>query len=63
MLAKIILAIYVSMVWVYCLIRLTVKDENSTDFTVVLEWNAYLIDLLWVLSYAEEWRKIKLCLI
>lgn len=59
---KMMLMLYISAVWVYCLYRLTVKNDNGADFTVVLEWNAYLIDLLYILSYAEEWKKIKVCL-
>jgi len=61
---KIFLAVYITIVWVYCLSRsLSSEDENKTDFTVVVEWNAYLIDIMWVLSYAEEWKQIKLCLV
>ena len=64
MLFKIVLAVYVSVIWVYCLYKsLAGVDETKTDFTVVLEWNAYLIDLLWVLSYVEEWKKIRFYLI
>ena len=61
---KIALAVYSSVIWIYCLYKsLSGMEENKTDFTVVLEWNAYLIDLLWILSYAEEWKRIKICLI
>lgn len=58
---KIALATYITIVWVYCLYH-SVKS-NSVDYTVVVEWNAYLINLLWILSFAEEWKQIKICLI
>lgn len=53
MLLKIALAVYISLIWSYCLYHILTKQQNSTDFTVVLEWNAYLINLLWILSFAE----------
>jgi hypothetical protein len=59
---KLVLAVYVSAVWLYCLFKTTV-GQNGTDFTVVLEWNAFFIDVFWILSYAQEWKRIKLCLV
>ena len=44
------LAVYITIMWIFCLYH--VLNENGTDFTVVLEWNAFMINLLWVLSYA-----------
>lgn len=61
LLLKMVLAVYVTAVWIYCLFH-SVK-ENKTDYTVVLEWNAYLINLFWILSFAAEWKQIKVCLI
>ena len=60
---KIALAVYSLIIWIYCLYHSLKGIENKTDFTVVLEWNAYLIDLLWILSFAEEWKRVKICLI
>jgi hypothetical protein len=59
---KIVLAAYVTLVWIYCLYE-SFGEQNSPDFTVIVEWNALLIDLLWILSFGEEWGKIKLCLV
>lgn len=64
---KICLGVYVTIVWVYCLYRSMGGEDKlglgKTDYTVVVEWNAYLINLLWILSFAAEWRQIKVCLI
>lgn len=64
-----ILTAYITLVWVFCLYKIlsTGQDiENimvgKTDFTVVLEWNAFLINLLWIVSYLPEWRKISITL-
>lgn len=66
---KMILTAYITLVWVFCLYKIlsTGQDiENimvgKTDFTVVLEWNAFLINLLWIVSYLPEWRKISITL-
>lgn len=67
LLVKICLGVYVTIVWVYCLYRSMGGEDKlglgKTDYTVVVEWNAYLINLLWILSFAAEWRQIKVCLI
>jgi hypothetical protein len=33
------------------------------DYTVVLEWNAFFISFMWLYSFYEEWKRIKLVLI
>lgn len=60
---KEILCAYVTFIWVYCFYENFHKSENSVDYTVVLEWNAFFISFMWVYSYYEEWKKIKLVLI
>ena len=58
---KLLLAFYLAGVWVYCIYGLltTPDDENMKKkdrFTVIVEWNSVLVNLLWVLSYVLEWR-------
>lgn len=49
------------MVWVYCLYG-TYGHSNSIDYSVVVEWNAYFISYLWIFSFYEEWKDIRLVL-
>jgi len=46
------LAFYVTGVWIYCLYKAATSKENDVDYTVVVEWNAFFIDLLWLLTFA-----------
>lgn len=50
---KMALAFYVTGVWIFCLYKTVTSEENKVDYTVVVEWNAFIIDLLWLLSFAE----------
>ena len=58
---KSLLAIYVSLVWIYCLYGN--YGKNSLDYTVIVEWNAVFVNLLWCLSFSLEWKEIKLSLV
>ena len=62
---KMLLAVYITVTWFYCLYKNLAGESflGKTDFTVVLEWNAYIIDLFWILSYLPEWKQLQLCLI
>ena len=60
---KQVLCGYVTAVWVYCLYHNFAGEENKVDYTVVLEWNAFFISFMWIYSYYEEWKLIKLVLI
>jgi glycosyltransferase involved in cell wall biosynthesis len=60
---KALLAIYVSLVWIYCLYGTYGQSENSLDYSVIVEWNAVFVTLLWCLSFSLEWKDIKLSLV
>lgn len=52
---------YVTAVWLYCLYG-TYGQQNSVDYSVVVEWNAYFISYLWIFSFYQEWRQVRLVL-
>ncbi len=61
---KVALAVYITLTWIYCLYgSLKGGEDNGPDYTVIVEWNAFAINLLWILSFSEEWGKIKLSLV
>jgi hypothetical protein len=57
------LCVYVTGVWLYCLYNTFGIEDNSIDYTVVLEWNAFFISFFWIFSYFEEWKQLKIALI
>lgn len=61
LLVKEALCAYVTTVWLYCLYG-TYGQQNSIDYSVVVEWNAYFISYLWIFSFYEEWKDIRLVL-
>lgn len=61
LLVKEVLCGYVTAVWLYCLYG-TYGQQNSVDYSVVVEWNAYFISYLWIFSFYQEWRDIRLVL-
>lgn len=61
LLAKEALCGYVTAVWLYCLYG-TYGRQNSVDYSVVVEWNAYFISYLWLFSFYQEWKDVRLVL-
>jgi hypothetical protein len=56
LLLKKLLALYIIGVWVYCIYGLLTtpdeEDQKKKDkYTVIVEWNNVLVNLLWVLSF------------
>lgn len=38
-------------------------EQNEQDiYTVIVEWNSVLVNLLWILSMVMEWREMRLVL-
>lgn len=65
--SKQMLALYVAGVWLYCIIGLTLSSEDDLKgkgdkYVVIVEWNTVIFCLLWVLSFAEEWKAFALTL-
>lgn len=69
LLAKQILAGYLVLLWVYCLIKIILvsKDEEldgkSDRYVNIVEWNTVTVGLLWVLSFYWEWKHMNLVLV
>lgn len=53
---------YLSAVWLYCLVGvITEPHSNKQDkYIVILEWNEVFVNLLWVLTFVSEWKKVYL---
>jgi hypothetical protein len=48
-------------VWVYCVYGMINGDhKKKNDFTVIIEWNTVVVNLLWLLSFRREWKKVYL---
>jgi hypothetical protein len=50
------------LVVIYCLIQIALDSSKGNDMIVVIEWNLVIINLLWVLSFRSEWKKVYLTL-
>ena len=65
-LLKMVLAIYVAVVWVGSLIGLVLNPSGTNDdsnvYIVILEWNTVYVCLGWILSYYPEWSNIRITL-
>jgi len=59
---KAVLAIEITVVWIYCLYG-ALSGSKKVDFTVLVEWNSFFLDLAWLLSFAPEWGEIRLSLV
>ncbi len=61
---KLILAVYVGIVWVCCVYGLLVKSsaikEDENPYIVILEWNSVYVCIFWILSYLPEWVDIRI---
>lgn len=59
---KVILGVYVAIVWVYTGVSLALHPETDNDdenvYIVILEWNSVYICLLWVLSFVVDWKDL-----
>ena len=66
MVLKKALAFYIVSVWIYCIYGLlTTPNDNqkkSDQFVVIVEWNSFLGNLLWVLTFVLEWKELNFCL-
>lgn len=65
---KQVLAGYLVGLWVYCLVMIALvsADEleaKSDRYVNIVEWNTVTVGLLWVLSFAWEWKHMNLVLI
>ena len=65
-LIKMVLAIYVAIVWVGTLIGLILNPSGRNDdenvYIVILEWNSVYVCLFWIMSYYPEWSTIRITL-
>lgn len=54
-LIKVVLAVYVAIVWVFSLVGLILHPDPSNDdenpYIVILEWNSVYVCIFWILSY------------
>lgn len=44
----------------YCLVQIILDSKKGDDMVVVIEWNLVLVNLVWVLSFQQEWKKVYL---
>ena len=52
---------YILAVWIYCLYGILLGDSKKhNDFVVIVEWNTVIVNLLWLLSFRREWKKVYL---
>ena len=52
---------YLIAVWIYCIYGfLTPQKIPNHDFIVIVEWNTVTVNLLWLLSFRREWKKVYL---
>ena len=60
---KKILVFYLILIWVYCLVNIILEqfDNHQDIYVVIVEWNSVLINLLWLLSSAIDFKHNKLC--
>lgn len=60
------LAIYLLALWIYCLFGLIFEViPTATDddiYIVIVEWNSVYVGLIWVLSFAFDWKHYYICL-
>lgn len=65
-LIKIIFALYVALIWVYCVTGLvrepSDRNDDEDEFIVILEWNSVYVCLFWILSFLPEWKEIRITL-
>lgn len=49
---KLLLAIYITAIWIWCIYGLitTSSNKKSDKYVVILEWNSVMINLLWVFT-------------
>lgn len=63
---KVVVAGYLSIVWIYCLIGLiseAVGPSNDDDiYIVIVEWNLVFAGLIWILCFLGDWQHIYLTL-
>ena len=48
------------LVGIYCLVNLAIHPDSGDDMVVVIEWNLVLVNLVWVLSFQQEWKNMYL---
>ena len=64
LLLKQVLALYIAGIWIWCIYGLLTEAENKDDiYVVILEWNSVSINLLWLLTFAYEWKNFDLTLV
>lgn len=52
---------YILAVWIYCIYGISFGDHKKhNDFVVIVEWNTVVVNLLWLLSFRREWKKVYL---
>ena len=60
--AKVVVAGYLSIVWVYCLIGLiseAVGHANDDDkYIVIVEWNLVYAGLIWILCFLPDFKNV-----
>ena len=65
-LIKIVFALYVALIWVYCVTGLvrepSDRNDDEDEFIVILEWNSVYVCLFWILSFLPEWKEIRITL-
>jgi hypothetical protein len=54
---------YLILVWIYSAIGIVLGgSKKQDDYVDIIEWNSVSINLLWVLSFVDDWQKVYLCL-
>ena len=60
------LALYLMALWIYCIFGLlfeVIPTAHDTDiYIVIVEWNSVYVGLIWVLSFAFDWKNYYICL-
>ena len=61
-LIKMMLAVYLLIVWIYCLIGLIFEAFSNDDdmYIVIVEWNSVYASLIWVLSFVADFKNVYL---
>jgi hypothetical protein len=65
---KMIVALYLSIIWVYCLIGLIIYGNDSEHpndediYIVIVEWNLVYAGLIWILCFFSDMKSVSLVL-
>lgn len=66
---KLFTCCYLTFVWVGCISMFIYKNfikkeySDPGDWLIVLEWNSVFVNILWLLSFSEEFKRTYVCVV